>query len=107
MRDAADLDVRDAVEHISTLSCFLGVNWSQVQILSARRSKPALTSVGAGFLVWARSPIRRELAKNLPGVGSRMGHAPRRRVVDALSSRGRWVASLLVAPARVGDQRSD
>ena len=25
------------------------VKWSQVQILSARRSKPALTSVGAGF----------------------------------------------------------
>jgi hypothetical protein len=30
---------------------FLGVKWSQVQILSARRPKPALTSVGAGFYV--------------------------------------------------------
>jgi hypothetical protein len=30
---------------------FLGVKWSQFQILSARRSKPALTSVGAGFVL--------------------------------------------------------
>ena len=30
---------------------FLGVEWSQVQILSARRSEPALTSVGAGFML--------------------------------------------------------
>ena len=34
--DFADLDVRDAVEHWFTLSCSLGVKWSQVQILSAR-----------------------------------------------------------------------
>jgi hypothetical protein len=30
---------------------FLGVKWSQVQLLSARRPKPALTSVGAGFML--------------------------------------------------------
>jgi hypothetical protein len=29
----------------------LGVKWSQVQILSARPRKPALTSVGAGFVL--------------------------------------------------------
>jgi len=51
---------------------FLGVKWSQVQILSARRSKPALTCVGAGFALlgifadvwqWASSvPSGREWA---------------------------------------------
>ena len=29
---------------------FLGVKWSQVQILSARPKEPALTSGGAGFV---------------------------------------------------------
>jgi hypothetical protein len=29
----------------------LGVKWSQVQILSARPRKPALTSAGAGFVL--------------------------------------------------------
>ena len=47
--DVADLYLWDAVEHWFTPSGSLGVKWSQVQILSARRSKPALTSVGAGF----------------------------------------------------------
>jgi hypothetical protein len=33
----ADLYLWDAVEHWLTLPCSLGVKWSQVQILSARR----------------------------------------------------------------------
>jgi len=55
-----------------TYSINLGVKWSQVQILSARRERPALTSVRAGFwllgfladlLQWASSvPSGRELA---------------------------------------------
>jgi hypothetical protein len=54
---------------------YLGVKWSQVQILSARRSKPALTCVGAGFVLlgfladvwqWAASvPSGREWADAL------------------------------------------
>ena len=50
----------------------LGVKWSQVQILSARPRKPALTSAGAGFMLlefladvwqWASSvPSGREWA---------------------------------------------
>ena len=36
--DFADLGLRDAVEHLFTLSRSLGVKWSQVQILSARLS---------------------------------------------------------------------
>jgi hypothetical protein len=47
----ADLHIWDAVEHWFTLPGSLGVKWSQVQILSARRLKPALTSVGEGFVV--------------------------------------------------------
>jgi hypothetical protein len=45
--DFADLDVRDAVEHWFTLSCSLGVKWSQVQILSARPQKGRVSSTYA------------------------------------------------------------
>jgi hypothetical protein len=41
--DFADLGLRDAVEHLFTLSRSLGVKWSQVQILSARQQRPALS----------------------------------------------------------------
>ena len=40
--DFADLGVRDAVEQLFTLSCSLGVKWSQVQIMSARRRSEAI-----------------------------------------------------------------
>jgi hypothetical protein len=39
------------IRTLVTLAGSLGVKWSQVQILSARPEKPALTSVGAGFFV--------------------------------------------------------
>jgi hypothetical protein len=59
---ANDLCVYARLAALKTVACrrrpaetcyphFLGVKWSQVQILSARRSKPALTSVGAGFVL--------------------------------------------------------
>ena len=39
----------DKLEQQFTHLSSLGVKWSQVQILSARHEKPALTSIGAGF----------------------------------------------------------
>jgi hypothetical protein len=44
--DFADLGLRDAVEHLFTLSRSLGVKWSQVQILSARQK---FLQVRSGF----------------------------------------------------------
>jgi hypothetical protein len=44
-------DAKVIVRQSKTLLIRLGVKWSQVQILSARQSKPALTSVRAGFML--------------------------------------------------------
>jgi|ERR1700720_846005 len=41
----------DTVEQLFMHLSSLGVKWSQVQILSARPRKPALTSAGAGFVL--------------------------------------------------------
>ena len=67
-----DLHKLDTHKHRRTRSASLGVKWSQVQILSARPRKPALTSAGAGFMLlefladvwqWASSvPSGREWA---------------------------------------------
>src|SRR5882757_10212956 len=83
---------------------FLGVKWSQVQILSARPQKPALTSVGAGFMLqefladvwqWAASvPSRREWTdasseRRTSGVdGVIRGHRSRERITDHRTAHG-------------------
>src|SRR4051812_16986800 len=62
----------DAMEHLLTLLSSLGVKWSQVQILSARHAKTGSDQRRSGFCRFSvRSLNRRELAKNLPGVGRR------------------------------------
>ena len=76
----------DAAEQQFTHLSSLGVKWSQVQILSARRRKPAPTSVGAGFVVLRRS------SAPAGSIGSGGSRKPRRDfglpVMDSRPRRG-------------------
>ena len=61
-RQGVELDVLDAIEHRSTFSELLGVKWSQVQILSARRRDQHLCA-GHSFLCPLRAHDKRPEAR--------------------------------------------
>jgi hypothetical protein len=53
----------------------LVAKWSQVQILSARPKKPALTSIGAGFVCFGLGGSQRQWASSVPSGGEWAGVA--------------------------------